>query len=99
MKCQIIDFDRVDWGVLDSFADRTVFQTREWVKFVTEARNAKPLIAELREGGEVVGYFTGLTFSRLVVKILGGSFPGWTTPYMGLNLAAGRSLAAALCAT
>jgi hypothetical protein len=98
MKCHIIDFDAVDWRVLDNFADRTVFQTREWIQFVSEAQSATPLIAELREGRAVAGYFTGLTFTRLGVKILGSSFPGWTTPFMGFNLVAGASRAAALAA-
>jgi hypothetical protein len=96
MKYHIIDFDAVDWSVLDRFADRTVFQTREWVQFIRAAQGATPLIAELLEGREVAGYFTGLTFNRLGVKILGSSFPGWTTPYMGFNLVPGASRAAAL---
>jgi hypothetical protein len=98
MKCELIDFGDVDWNVLDNFPDRTVFQTREWIQFIREAQRATPLIAELREGREVAGYFTGLTFSRLGVKILGSSFPGWTTPYIGFNLALGASRAAALAA-
>jgi len=98
MKCHIIDFDGVEWNVLDRFTDRTVFQTREWIQFIREAQSATPLIAQLREGREVVGYFTGLTFTRLGVKILGSSFPGWTTPYIGFNLVPGASRAAALAA-
>jgi len=98
MKSQIINFDEVDWRVLDRFADRTVFQTREWIQFISETQSATPLTAELREGSEVVGYFTGLTFTRLGVKILGSSFPGWTTPYIGFNLVPGASRAAALAA-
>ena len=98
MKCRILEFDAVDWNVLDRFADRTVFQTREWVQFIRQAQNATPVIAELREGREVAGYFTGLTFTRLGVKILGSSFPGWTTPYIGFNLQPGASRAAALSA-
>ena len=84
MKCNLIDFDRADWELLDKFEDRTVFQTREWVRFVSEAQNATPVLAELRDGGQVVGYFTGLTFTKLGVKVLGSSFPGWTTPYICL---------------
>ena len=98
MKCHIIDFDQINWSVLDRFADRTVFQTREWVQFISEAQSATPLIAELREGREVVGYFTGLTFTRLGVKILGSSFHGWTTPYIGFNLVPGASREAPLAA-
>jgi hypothetical protein len=98
MKCHIIEFDAVDWSVLDRFADRTVFQTREWIEFVRQSQNAMPVIAELREGREVAGYFTGLTFTRLGIKILGSSFPGWTTPYIGFNLRPGTSRATALAA-
>ena len=96
MKCTLIDFESADWKHLDGFEDRTVFQTREWVRFVSEAQRATPVLAELHDGGEVVGYFTGLTFSRFGVRILGSSFPGWTTPYMGFNLIAGASRSLAL---
>jgi hypothetical protein len=98
MKCHIIDFDAVNWRVLDGFADRTVFQTREWIQFIHDTQKAVPVMAELHEGGEVAGYFTGLTFRRFGIKILGSSFPGWTTPYIGFNLVHGASRASALAA-
>jgi Acetyltransferase (GNAT) domain len=96
LKCKFIDFANADWKRMDDCVDRTVFQTREWVSFVKESQKAIPVLAELQDGGEVVGYFTGLTFSRFGIKVLGSSFPGWTTPYMGFNLVPGASRAAAL---
>lgn len=98
MKCEIIDFEKADFRQLDSFADRTVFQTREWVRFVAETQNATPVLAQITEAGRVLGYFTGLTFTCFGVKVLGSSFPGWTTPYMGFNLTPGASRAEALAA-
>jgi hypothetical protein len=98
MKCNVVDFKAVNWESLDSFQDRTVFQTREWIQFVSEAQRAMPLIVELTEAGKLLGYFTGLTIKRFGVKILGSSFPGWTTPYIGFNLVPGASRAAALAA-
>jgi len=98
MKCKIIEWSTVDWEMLDQFADRTVFQTREWLLFLSETQKATPVVAELREGREIVGYFTGLTVTRFGVKVLGSSFPGWTTPYIGFNLVPGASRAAALAA-
>jgi Acetyltransferase (GNAT) domain len=98
MKSRIIEFENVDWNALDSSADRTVFQTRHWIQFIGETQRATPVIAELRDGRGVVGYFTGLTFTRLGVKILGSSFPGWTTPYIGFNLLPGASRSDALAA-
>jgi len=98
MKCAIVDSDAVNWELLDGFEDRTVFQTRSWLQFLGETQKATPVLAELHDGGQLVGYFTGLTFSRFGVRILGSSFPGWTTPYMGFNLLPGVSRAAALAA-
>ena len=98
MKCIPIDLKQVDWQALDGFADRTVFQTREWLAFVAETQNATPVVAELRQAGKLLGYFSGLTVTRFGVKILGSSFPGWTTPYIGFNLLPGVSRAAALAA-
>jgi len=96
MKCNIIDFESADWARMDSFADRTVFQTEAWVRFVSESQKATPVIAELLDAGKIVGYFTGLTFTRFGIKVLGSSFPGWTTPYMGFNLVEKVSRAEAL---
>jgi len=98
MKCEIIEFEKTDWRQLDSFSDRTVFQTEAWVRFVAETQNATPVLAQLSDSGRVVGYFTGLTFTRFGIKVLGSSFPGWTTPYMGFNLLPGASRGAALAA-
>ena len=98
MKCQIIDFNTANWEELDRFADRTVFQTREWLRFVSEAQKAVPILVELRQDGQVAGFFSGLTISKFGLKILGSSFPGWTTPYIGFNLVPGASRAEALSA-
>ncbi len=98
MKFHPIDFKTVDWKLLDSFADRTVFQTREWLQFIAECQQAAPLIAELRDGSESLGYLTGHTFSKFGLKVLGSSFPGWTTPYIGFNLKPGVSRRDALAA-
>jgi len=98
MKAKLIEPETADWARLDRFADRTVFQTREWLHFVRETQRAKIVLCELEDGGETAGYFSGLTFSRLGVRILGSSFPGWTTPYMGFNLVRGTSRKDALAA-
>lgn len=91
MNARLLNPTEVPWKTLDGFKDRTVFQTREWLEFVAECQNAQPVVAELRDGGDVAGYFTGLTAERFGIRILGSSFPGWTTPYIGFNLAEGAS--------
>jgi hypothetical protein len=98
MQCTLVDLKSVDWAALDTFEDRTVFQTREWLSFIAESQNATPIVTELSEDGKRVGYFSGLVFSKMGVRVLGSSFPGWTTPYIGFNLVAGASRASALAA-
>ncbi|HUO14445.1 MAG TPA: GNAT family N-acetyltransferase [Verrucomicrobiae bacterium] len=98
MNAKILNPAAVDWARLDAFADRTVFQTREWLNFVHETQRAEIVVCELSESGQTVGYFSGLVFTRIGVRVLGSSFPGWTTPYMGFNLLLGASRKAALAA-
>ena len=79
------DFNEVDWDTLDKFKDRTIFQTKEWLQFVSTTQNADPVIAVIKEDNEIIGYFTGLIIKKLGVKILGSPFAGWNTNYMGFN--------------
>ena len=98
MKAKLINSRTVDWAKLDSFADRTIFQSPEWLQFIHETQRAKIIVCELAEGRDIAGYFTGLRFSRFGVPMLGSSFPGWTTPYIGFNLTPGVSRKVALAA-
>ncbi len=78
--------EEIPWARLDTFADRTVFQTREWLNFIAETQHGTPVVAELRNGSSLAGYFSGVTIRKFGVKMLGSSFPGWATPYIGFNL-------------
>lgn len=86
LKLHRIDFYNAPWALLNQFGDRNIFQTREWIAFLSESQRALPVLAELRDGMSPVGFFTGLIFRRMGMRILGSSFPGWTTPYIGFNL-------------
>lgn len=96
MELRQLDVSQVDWEELDSYADRNVFQTREWLAFIEKTQDAKPVIAALSQDGNTVGFFTGLLIRRYGVRILGSPFRGWTTSYMGFNLADGVSRRAAV---
>jgi glycosyltransferase involved in cell wall biosynthesis len=81
-----LELDRCDWETMDRLPDRVLFQSREWLEFLARTQGADPVVAELRRGGDLVGYFTGAIVRRYGVRILGSPFPGWTTPWMGFNL-------------
>jgi Acetyltransferase (GNAT) domain len=86
LELRRLDVADVDWNRLDRFDDRTVFQTRAWAAFLSETQGAQPVVAELRDGSATAGYFTGFMVRRMGLRILGSSFPGWATPYIGFNL-------------
>lgn len=92
-----IPLAEVDWAELDRFPDRHLFQTRAWLSFLADMQGAEPVIARLQDGTQTLGYFTGLIVQRWGLRFLGSPLPGWTTPYMGFNLAPGvpRRIAAA----
>lgn len=71
---------------LSLFEDRTIFQTNDWLKFVSDTQNAEPVVAVVQEGSRLVGRFSGLIIKKCGLRILGSPFPGWTTSYMGFNL-------------
>jgi hypothetical protein len=81
----------IPWTMLDALHDRVVFQTREWLAFIAESQKATPVGAEIRDGHTVAGYFSGLVVRKFGLRILGSSFPGWTTPYIGFNLLPGAA--------
>jgi CelD/BcsL family acetyltransferase involved in cellulose biosynthesis len=86
LNLERLELDRCDWDEMDSFPDRLLFQTREWLEFVARTQGAEPVVAALLDGGQRVGYFTGLIARRFGVRILGSPLPGSTTNYMGFNL-------------
>lgn len=85
-------FERVhlnpeNWAsTLQQFPDRTLYQSPSWLAFLEETQKGEIVIAALREGNLVLGYFAGLMIRKFRLRILGGPLPGWTTSYMGLVL-------------
>jgi hypothetical protein len=96
MRFHVLDPARIPWDALDALPDRTIFQSRAWLQFLAESQGARPVVAELRAGRDVAGYFTGALVNRFGIRILGSSFRGWTTPYMGFNLLPGATRREAL---
>lgn len=89
-----LDLAACDWKAMDGFADRVIFQTREWVTFLERTQRGEPVVAAVTGDDEVVGYFTGMIVRRGGLRILGSPFAGWTTEWMGFNLARGVNRAA-----
>ena len=84
------------WRDREAYADRLLFHTPQWLRFVAEAQRAEPVLATVHDGAEPVGHFTGLVVKRYGLRILGSPMAGWTTSYMGFSLRPGVPRRAAL---
>lgn len=85
-----------DWAGFEAFEDRLIYQTREWMSFLEATQGGEPVWAEVLDGQQQVGLFSGMKVRKMGVPVLGSPFPGWTTMYMGFNLAPGASRMEAL---
>jgi hypothetical protein len=85
--CETFPGTLEDWGaILQTFPDREIFQTPEWLRFLAESQKGMPVVAVIKHRNEIVGYFAGMIVNKYGVKILGSPFIGWTTERMGLRL-------------
>ena len=81
-----LSLEHVNWEELDSYWDRTVYQTLPMIRYIEKTQSAEPVIAAIELSGELIGYFTGLIVKKYGVKILGSPFRGWNSGYTGFNL-------------
>lgn len=91
-----VKLEDVPWAELDAYADRTVFQTRPWLRFLELSQHAQPVVAEVRRGRSLIGWFTGAMISKFGIRALGSPLRGFTTSYMGFNLDPGVDRASLL---
>jgi len=96
LQLERVELADVDWCDVDAFADRSPFQTREWLDFLAASQGGEPVVARLRDGSATVGWFSGMIVKRFGVRILGSPFQGWTTGPMGFNLEPGVDRRAAV---
>ena len=82
---EIISND-IPWDNILEFENYNVFQTPSWNNFLMETQNATPIVASIREGDQLLGYFTGLVTRKVGLKMLGCPLRGWGTYFMGFIL-------------
>ena len=96
LKLERMEPTEQDLRAMDALPDRLIFQTPEWGRFIAAGDAVEPAIAAVKDGSFTVGYFTGFVVRRFGIRILASPMRGWSTWYMGFNLAAHASRRAAL---
>ena len=86
-----IDADEMPWEKLSTFNGANIFHTRAWMDLLADFLGAEPVVAAVRSGDQVMGYFTGLIMKKFGLRLLGSPFRGWNTYFMGFNLMPGVS--------
>lgn len=70
-------------GFLSRFANWTLFQTPEWLRFLERDHAGRTRVIALRRGGEVVGLLPCRERRFGPARVLASPFSGWNTPHMG----------------
>jgi CelD/BcsL family acetyltransferase involved in cellulose biosynthesis len=87
LRLQRVEPTAALWADRAAYADRLIFHTPHWLRFVAQTQRAEPVLATVTDdAGTRVGHFTGLLTKRYGLRILGSPMAGWTTSYLGFNL-------------
>jgi hypothetical protein len=87
-----LDLTKDDWSIkFKALESGTIYQAPAWLAFLSATQGGEPVVAALKDGRSVIGYFTGMIIRKAGFRILGSPFPGWTTDYMGLVLSEGSN--------
>lgn len=86
-----VNYREIDDYINHEYEDRLIFQTKEWIDFVSDCKGAEPIVIRIKKDNKEIGFFTSLIFSVMGVRIIGSPFRGWTTLYMGFNLKPGEN--------
>jgi hypothetical protein len=99
MRFERFDLRAGDWArEVERLPSGLVCQTPEWLAFLEQSQHGEAVAALLLDGDRKVGVFAGMIVRRMGLRILGSPFPGWTTPYMGIDLVPGVARRDALAA-
>ena len=83
---KLLELDNISDEEFNSFKTKSIFTTKEWIRFVAEDSKAAPVIAGIYDRDMQIGFFSGLSIRKFGVKIVASPFNGWSTCYMGLDI-------------
>ena len=92
LKFEEVEYSQLTNEEFDAFADKLIYQTKEWLSFIMNTQRVRPIILRIYDGETFVGFFTGFAFKKFGLKMIGSPFKGWTTSYMGFNIKDGCEL-------
>ena len=87
-----VDFNNIDSNKYNSFADKSIFTTKEWIRFIEDDSDAEPIIIKILQDKGFIGYFSALAVRKFGIKIIASPFNGWSTCFMGFDIHEGSKI-------
>ncbi len=89
MYCfELFSVDTVNAEEYEGYADKNLFSTLSWLRFLKQWRHVSPAIVRITdESGALVGHFTGGVQKKFGFRIFGSPFYGWMGQHLGFDLA------------
>lgn len=81
-----ISIEDIDQNEFYNYSKKSVLTSKEWLSFICEDSKVTPIIIKIYEEGILIGIFSAFKTKKFGINIIGSPFPGWSTPYMGLDL-------------
>lgn len=81
-----IDLTKINHNEFNHIENKSIFTTIEWIRFIEEDSNAKPIILRILKDNMFIGYFSALMINKFGFKILASPFSGWSTCFMGFDI-------------
>lgn len=86
---KLLELDDIPDEEFNGFQNKSLFTTKEWIRFVEDDSGAKPVTVGIYDQGRRIGFFSGLSVRKFGVKIVASPFNGWSTCFMGIDVADG----------
>lgn len=84
---EVLTLDTVNAEEYENYADKNLFSTCSWLRFLRDWRHVNPVIVRItEENGALVGYFTGAIQKKFGFSIFGSPFYGWMGQHLGFDL-------------
>lgn len=89
-KIQEISKEKIDLDEYYGFIEKPLFTTMAWLDYLEDDIGGKAIILRITDQNDkLIGYYTGMLIRKFGILIAGSPFSGWSTVYMGFDVAEG----------
>lgn len=82
-----IEYETFRETSIEQFPNKTIYTTLDWYEFLIQDSHIKPVIIKIYRDRKEIGYFYGGEIKKFGIKIIASPFSGWSTCWMGFELA------------